>query len=101
MRAICSTRICPSLHTSQPLYGSNLSATQNPGGHFSPLVGFAWKVGKDNKTVIRGGGGKYYDTQYLYQRLQERSEIGPVGNGRVQFPETAYKNIFPGIINVA
>ena len=83
-----------------PLYGSNLNATQNPGGHISPLVGFAWKVGKDNKTVIRGGGGKYYDTQYLYQRLQERSEIGPVGNGRVEFPETAYTNIFPGIINV-
>ncbi|HTB12540.1 MAG TPA: TonB-dependent receptor [Bryobacteraceae bacterium] len=83
-----------------PLYGSNLSATQNPGGHFSPIVGFAWKVGHDNKTVIRGGGGKYYDTQYLYQRLQERSEIGPVGNGRVEYPYTGYTNIFPGIINV-
>jgi hypothetical protein len=83
-----------------PLYGSNLDATQNPGGHFSPLVGFAWKVGHDNKTVIRGGGGKYYDTQYLYQRLQERSEIGPVGNGRVEYPYTGYTNIFPGIINV-
>ena len=83
-----------------PLYGSNLSATQAPSGHFSPLVGFAWKVGKDNKTVIRGGGGLYYDTQYLYQRLQERSEIGPVGNGRVEYPETAYTNPFPGIVNV-
>lgn len=84
----------------EPLYGSNLSATQPLNGHLSPLVGFAWKVGNDNKTVIRGGGGKYYDTQYLYQRLQERSEIGPVGNGRVQYPETAYTNIFPGIVNV-
>jgi hypothetical protein len=83
-----------------PLYGSNLSPTESNKGNFSPLVGFAWKVGRDNKTVIRGGGGKYYDTQYLYQRLQERSEIGPVGNGRVEFPETGYKNIFPGIINV-
>jgi hypothetical protein len=83
-----------------PLYGSNLSATQGLNGHFSPLVGFAWKVGSDNKTVIRGGGGQYYETQQLYQRLQERSEIGPVGNGRVQYPETAYTNIFPGIVNV-
>ena len=69
-------------------------------GNISPLVGFAWNVGSDNKTVIRGGGGKYYDTQYLYQRLDERSEIGPVGNGRIQYPETGYTNIFPGIINV-
>jgi len=83
-----------------PLYGSNLSATQGLPAHVSPLVGFAWKVGHDNKTVIRGGGGKYYDTQYLYQRLQERSEIGPVGNGRVEYPYTGYTNIFPGIINV-
>jgi len=83
-----------------PLYGSNLSATQGLPAHVSPLVGFAWKVGHDNKTIIRGGGGKYYDTQYLYQRLQERSEIGPVGNGRVEYPYTGYTNMFPGIINV-
>jgi len=83
-----------------PLYGSNLSATQPLNGHLSPLVGIAWKVGNDNKTVIRAGGGKYYETQQLYQRLQERSEIGPVGNGRVQYPETAYTNIFPGIVDV-
>ncbi len=83
-----------------PLYGSNLSATQGIPGHLSPLVGFAWNVGHDNKTVIRGGGGKYYDTQYLYQRLQERSEIGPVGNGRVLVPPTSFTNIFPGIIDV-
>jgi hypothetical protein len=84
-----------------PLYGSNLSSTQPNKGNVSPLIGFAWKVGKDNKTVIRGGGGKYYETQQLYQRLQERSEIGPVGNGRVLYPPNAYTNIFPGIINVS
>jgi hypothetical protein len=84
----------------EPLYGSNLSPTQNYHGEVSPLIGFAWNVGHDNKTVIRGGAGKYYDTTQLYQRLQERSEIGPVGNGRVLYPYTGYTNIFPGIINV-
>jgi hypothetical protein len=36
----------------------------------------------------------------LYQRLQERSEIGPVGNGRVLYPYTGYTNEFNGILNV-
>jgi hypothetical protein len=83
-----------------PLYGSNLSPTQGAGAHVSPLIGFAWNVGKDNKTVIRGGAGKYFDTTQLYLRLQERSEIGPVGNGRLAYPYTGYTNEFPGIINV-
>lgn len=84
----------------EPLYGSNLSATTPNHGNISPLIGFAWNVGNDNKTVIRGGAGKYYDTVELWQRLQERSEIGPVGNGRIQYPSSGYTNIFPGIINV-
>ena len=83
-----------------PLYGSNLNATQPNKGNVSPLIGFAWNVGNDNKTVIRGGAGKYYDTLELQWRLQERSEIGPVGNGRVQYPSSGYTNIFPGIIDV-
>jgi hypothetical protein len=82
-----------------PLYGSDLTPTNNNHGQVSPAVGFAYNLGHDNKTVLRGGFGIYYDTEYLYQRLQERSSIGPVGNGRTQFQSSGIINQFPGILD--
>ncbi len=83
----------------KPLYGNDLTSTRGNPHNFSPALGFAWNVGSDNKTVIRGGAGIYYDTEQLWMRLEERSYIGPVGNGRIQFPSTGFLNIFPGIID--
>ncbi|NOT61102.1 MAG: TonB-dependent receptor [Acidobacteria bacterium] len=77
-----------------PLYGSDLSATKNNYKNFSPSLGMAWNVGKDNKTVIRAGAGIYWDTEELFRRLQERAAIGPVGNGRLLIPHTSFTNIF-------
>jgi len=82
-----------------PLYGSDLSPTNNNPRNFSPSIGFAWNVDNSNKMVVRGGFGIYYDTELLYRRLQERAFTGPLGNGRVQFPTTGFVNPFPGIVN--
>ena len=83
-----------------PLYGSDLSPTENNYNNFSPAVGFAWSLDKASKTVLRGGAGLYWETELLWRRLQERAAIGPIGNGRLQIPHTAFTNIFPGIVNL-
>jgi hypothetical protein len=84
-----------------PIYGSDLSATNNNYHNFSPALGFAWQPDRSSKTVIRGGFGIYYDTEYLYRRLQERAFTGPVGNGRIQYPTGGLINTFPGIFNIS
>jgi hypothetical protein len=83
-----------------PLYGSDLSPTDNNYNNFSPSVGFAWNVGSDNKTVVRGGAGVYWETELLWRRLQERALTGPIGNGRVPLPHTFFRNDIPGIIDL-
>jgi len=83
-----------------PLYGSDLRATQNNYNNWSPALGFAWTLGDNNRTVVRGGAGLYWETELLWRRLRERAAIGPVGNGRLQVPHTSFTNLFPGIINL-
>src|SRR6185295_14385172 len=68
--------------------------------NWSPSGGFAWTLDRENKTVVRGGAGLYWDTELLFRRLQERAAIGPVGNGRLQVPQTSFVNTFPGIFNI-
>ncbi len=82
-----------------PLYGSDLSPTNNNYNNFSPSLGLAYSM--NPKTVFRAGAGVYWDTELLWRRLQERAFTGPVGNGRIQVPNTAFVNIFPGILNIS
>lgn len=62
------------------LYGSDLTPPGTNFKNFSPALGFAWNVGKGDRTVIRAGSGIFYDTQLGWWRLGERASLGP--NGR-------------------
>jgi Carboxypeptidase regulatory-like domain len=79
---------------------SGLGATQPNTADFSPIIGFAWAVGKDKKTVIRGGGGMYWDTQPIWQHFREGAAIGPLGDGRTTLAASAFTNTIPGIIDI-
>ena len=52
---------------------------------------------KIKKTVIRGGGGMYWDTQPIWEHFREGAAIGPLGDGRTTFANSVFTNTFPGI----
>ncbi len=82
-----------------PIIGDT-RATRRDFDNFAPSVGFAYALGKDNKTVIRGGAGVYYDTQFLWERLNERNSIGPIGNGRNNVSGNQLQNTIANIPGV-
>ncbi len=62
-----------------PLFGRGTEASPSDKNNFAPRVGFAYDVGGNAKTVIRGGFGMYYDTTIDNLRLFERADLGPPG----------------------
>ena len=80
---------------------AGLGATGTQTKDFSPQFGFAWAVGKDKKTVIRGGAGLYWDTQPIWQQFREDASIGPVGDGRTTVAASAFTNIFQNEYSIA
>ncbi len=44
----------------EPLLGANgLAPTRRDRNNFGPMLGFAWNVSRDNRTVVRAGSGVY------------------------------------------
>jgi len=82
----------------EPILGADgLGPPHHSPYDFSPMLGFAWKVGKDNKTVIRGGSAIYYDTWDIFDRLIERVILSPVGVGRIPLPDSAFFSSIAGL----
>ena len=84
-----------------PIFGSNnLNAPPVNYKQFAPQVGFAWAIGKDKKTVIRGGGGMFWDSEPLWHHFRAGASLGPLGNGRTTLTAGSLTNIFPNIVNL-
>jgi hypothetical protein len=83
-----------------PIFGHDgLGQVKHAWLHFSPALGFAWSL-PDRRTVIRGGGGIYYDTMNIENRLVERAYLGPLGTGFLPLPGSVVRNPIPGIPGV-
>jgi hypothetical protein len=82
----------------EPLLGrGGLEPTRRDRHNFGPSVGFAWGITDDNRTVLRAGAGIYYELPLAFDRLQERSTIGPRGSGRFAVNGSLIPNPLPGI----
>ena len=85
----------------EPVLGiGGLEPTTRDRNNFGPMLGFAWKVSRDNRTVARAGSGVYYELPLDSLRLRELSTIGPRGAGRFIVDGSIVPNPVPGVRGV-
>ncbi len=67
------------------------------GNNFGPQAGFAWNVFGDGKTIIRGGGGIYYETNIFNSILFDRviNLPGGIGNDRPTLSSASPRVLHP------
>ena len=70
----------PTLNLWQPGLGSQV---RTPNQNFAPQFGFAWDMGGSGKTVIRGGGGLFFENS-LWNNMQADS-LARVKNGMLSY----------------
>jgi hypothetical protein len=84
-----------------PVLGSDgLGPTQKRWRNFSPVLGLAWSVTKDSKTVARAGAGLFYEFLFPANLDVERALLGPSNIGRRNFSGEFILNTLPGIAGV-
>jgi hypothetical protein len=86
-----------------PILGTgsnNLGPSVNNTREFQPAFGFAWSPFRDNKTVIRGGAGIYWDGTPGYYKLREAPVIGPLGDGRSTLAGSEFTNPIAGLLDL-
>ena len=66
-----------------PLLGGDLRPPRRGVHSFDPMIGLAWALGPESKTVVRLGGGVYHNDVDFFNPFLERGPLGPSGNGRV------------------
>jgi hypothetical protein len=59
----------PALNAAFPGFGNKVN---NPNKNFAPQIGIAWDPGKNGKTVIRAGGGLFYENVIYNNVLFDR-----------------------------
>ena len=85
----------------EPILGTEgLRPTRRDRNNFGPMLGFAWNVSRDNRTVVRAGSGVYYELPLDSLRLRELSTIGPRGAGRFIVDGSIIPNPVPGVPGV-
>ena len=84
-----------------PILGAGgLGPTRKQWKNFSPALGLAWTPSPDGKTVVRAGGGLFYDALRSPSLDPERAVLGPPGLGRQTFAGSSIANTLPGIPGV-